>query len=89
MISENDFTCQKLWALLENNTITNFDPVKEAFRVYDPNGTGFVDVDVLKQIMSRMGYGEMSKDDVEVTPIAHSRARAHILHTHTHTHNRC
>ena len=66
LISEPNFTVDTLWTLLENNTITNFDPVKEAFRVYDPNGTGFVDTDVLKQIMHRMGYGEMSRDDMEV-----------------------
>lgn len=66
LISEPHFTADTLWSLLENNTITNFDPVREAFRVYDPNNTGFVDHEVLKQIMSRMGYGEMSKDDMDV-----------------------
>jgi calmodulin len=66
LISEPNFTVDTLWSLLENNTITNFDPVKEAFKVYDPNGTGYVDTEVLRQIMSRMGYGEMSKEDMEV-----------------------
>jgi len=66
LISEPNFTVDTLWGLLENNTITNFDPVKEAFRVYDPNNTGYVDTEVLKTIMSRMGYGDMSKDDMEV-----------------------
>jgi Ca2+-binding EF-hand superfamily protein len=66
LISEPNFTVDTLWSLLENNTITNFDPVKEAFRVYDPNGTGYVDQEVLKQIMGRMGYGDMSKDDMDV-----------------------
>lgn len=41
-------------------------PYVQAFKVYDPNETGFVDADVLKQIMSRMGYGEMTKEDMEV-----------------------
>eukprot|EP00756_Hemistasia_phaeocysticola_P002714 Hpha_TRINITY_DN11841_c1_g1::TRINITY_DN11841_c1_g1_i1::g.2062::m.2062/K02183/CALM; calmodulin len=66
LISEPNFTVDTLWNLLENNNITNFDPVKEAFKVYDPNETGFVDPDMLKQIMTRMGYGEMSKEDMEV-----------------------
>ena len=66
LISEPSFTVETLWNLLENNTITNFDPVREAFRVYDPTGTGFVDVEVLNQIMSRMGYGDMTRDDMEV-----------------------
>ena len=66
LISEPNFTVDSLWSLLENNAITNFDPVREAFRVYDPNNTGFVDVDTLNQIMSRMGYGDMTKDDMDV-----------------------
>lgn len=66
LISEPNFTVETLWSLLENNTITNFDPVKEAFRAYDPGNTGYVDPEVLKQIMARMGYGDMTKDDMEV-----------------------
>ena len=66
LISEPNFTVDVLWNLLENNSITNFDPVKEAFRVYDPNNTGFVDTETLSQIMSRMGYGDMSKEDMDV-----------------------
>eukprot|EP00999_Lentomonas_sp_LEN2_P002734 NODE_606_length_1330_cov_73.290108_g567_i0.p1 GENE.NODE_606_length_1330_cov_73.290108_g567_i0~~NODE_606_length_1330_cov_73.290108_g567_i0.p1 ORF type:complete len:231 (-),score=39.03 NODE_606_length_1330_cov_73.290108_g567_i0:532-1224(-) len=66
LISEPNFTVDTLWNLLQNNNITNFDPVREAFKVYDPNDTGFVDPEVLKQIMSRMGYGEMTKEDMDV-----------------------
>jgi Ca2+-binding EF-hand superfamily protein len=66
LISEPNFTVDSLWSLLENNAITNFDPVREAFRVYDPNNTGYVDVETLNQIMSRMGYGDMTKDDMDV-----------------------
>jgi Ca2+-binding EF-hand superfamily protein len=67
LISEPNFTVDKLWSLLENNTVTNFDPVKEAFRVYDPNGTGFVDTEVLKGIMKNLGYGsDLTADDLEV-----------------------
>ena len=66
LISEPNFTVDTLWSLLENNTISNFDPVKEAFRVYDPNNTGYVDPESLKQIMGRMGYGNMTADDMEV-----------------------
>ena len=65
LISEPNFTVDALWALLENNTISNFDPVREAFRVYDPEGTGFVDVQTLNHIMSRMGYGEMTSEDLD------------------------
>ena len=66
LISEPNFTVDTLWSLLENSTITNFDPVQEAFRVYDPSKTGFIDTAELQQIMGRMGYGEMTSDDMEV-----------------------
>ena len=35
-------------------------------QVYDPQDTGYVDSDVLRGIMSRMGYGELTKEDMEV-----------------------
>ena len=67
LISEPNFTVDKLWSLLENNTVTNFDPVKEAFAVYDPNHTGYVDTEVLKNIMKNLGYGsDLQPDDLEV-----------------------
>jgi len=66
LISEPNFTVDTLWNLLENNNIMNFDPVKEAFKVYDPHDTGYVDSEVLKGIMARMGYGEMTSEDMEV-----------------------
>ena len=40
--------------LLKDNQLTNFDPVKEAFKVYDPNDTGFVDMEVLASGFSRI-----------------------------------
>lgn len=33
----------------------------DPFQVYDPHDTGFVDSEVLRGIMSRMGYGELTK----------------------------
>ena len=66
LVSEPNFTVETLWNLLENNTVTNFDPVREAFRVYDPNNTGYVDRDVLATVMGRMGYGEMTPEDMQV-----------------------
>ena len=66
LISEPNFTVDTLWNLLDNNSISNFDPVKEAFKVYDPEDSGFVDTAVLRTIMSRMGYGDMTKEDMDV-----------------------
>ncbi|KAJ9446358.1 Calmodulin-2 [Diplonema papillatum] len=66
LISEQNFTVDTLWNLLDSNTIMNFDPVKEAFKVYDPQESGYVDPEVLKSVMSRMGYGDMTREDLDV-----------------------
>jgi calmodulin len=60
LINEPTFTVDSLWNLLENPNFMNEDPVKEAFKVFDPHNTGYLDSEVLKGIMSRMGFGEMS-----------------------------
>ena len=51
--------------LLANNELGNYDPVKEAFEVYDPQGTGFVDRD-LRSIFENLGYGEITDEDLAV-----------------------
>lgn len=50
--------------------------VKEAFKVYDPHDTGFVDMEILKGIFVNLGFGDMSHDDVQAS---------RCLHTHIHT----
>lgn len=55
-----------LHRLLVNNELTNFDPVKEAFKVYDPHDTGYVDIEVLKSIFTNLGFGDITADDVQV-----------------------
>uniref|UniRef100_A0A7S3D8C7 EF-hand domain-containing protein n=1 Tax=Palpitomonas bilix TaxID=652834 RepID=A0A7S3D8C7_9EUKA len=66
LISEPEFNLKTLTRLLENNEITNFDPVREAFKVYDPHDTGYIDVDTLRHIFSNLGFGELSPDDVDI-----------------------
>lgn len=44
-----------------------FDPVFEAFRVYDPTGRKkCVDTEILGQIMARIGYGELSDEELSL-----------------------
>jgi Ca2+-binding EF-hand superfamily protein len=66
LISEPEFSYKTLHKLLVNNELAGFDPVKEAFKVYDPHDTGFVDVEVLKTIFSNLGFGEVNEDDLSV-----------------------
>ena len=42
--------------------VKNFDPVAEAFKVYDPSNTGFVDTEVLREIFQSLGFGEITDD---------------------------
>jgi calmodulin len=55
-----------LKALLLDNDLANFDPVAEAFKVYDPSGTGFVELSTLRDVFRRLGFGELSEEDVSV-----------------------
>jgi Ca2+-binding EF-hand superfamily protein len=54
-----------LRALLEGNEITNFDPVGEAFKCWDPHNTGYADVSTMRAIFARLGM-DLSDDDVKV-----------------------
>lgn len=66
LISEPNFTKETLRNLLANNELGQFDPVKEAFKVYDPHGTGYVDNATLRSIFENLGYGEITDDDLDV-----------------------
>ncbi|KPA82155.1 hypothetical protein ABB37_03287 [Leptomonas pyrrhocoris] len=43
---------------------SGFDAVAEAFRVYDPRNTHYVDKEVLSRIMAQIGFGELSEKDL-------------------------
>ena len=66
LISEANFTKDTLRQLLANNELGNYDPVKEAFKVYDPHNTGFVDHETLRGIFENLGYGEITDEDLGV-----------------------
>ena len=57
---------EELYALLKDNQLTNFDPVKEAFKVYDPNETGFVDMGIVREFFQNLGYGDISDEDAKI-----------------------
>ena len=61
-----ELTLTDLQDLLVNNEVVNFDPVAEAFKVYDPHGTGFVDTDILRNIFQGLGFGEISEEDLKI-----------------------
>jgi Ca2+-binding EF-hand superfamily protein len=64
--NQQEITFEDLYELLKDNQLTNFDPVKEAFKVYDPNDTGFVDMEVVKEFFANLNYGDISDDDAKI-----------------------
>ena len=66
MNNQSELTLDDLRTLLENNEIKNFDPVAEAFKVYDPQETGYVDTQVLKGIFEKLGFGTITKEDIQI-----------------------
>eukprot|EP01028_Stygiella_incarcerata_P011806 TRINITY_DN68872_c0_g2_i1.p1 TRINITY_DN68872_c0_g2~~TRINITY_DN68872_c0_g2_i1.p1 ORF type:complete len:276 (-),score=98.42 TRINITY_DN68872_c0_g2_i1:48-875(-) len=66
LIDDPNFTLDKLYELLSTNDLGHFDPVREAFKVYDPRDTGYVDPDMLRGIMSGLGHGVITEEDMNV-----------------------
>ena len=66
LLGEGNFTKETLRSLLENNDLGAYDPVAEAFKAFDPNGTGYADVDTVRHIFGSLGFGEIDDDDLKV-----------------------
>merc|ERR1711904_391080 len=64
--NQPEISFEELYDLLKDNQLTAFDPVKEAFKVYDPNDTGFVDMSVVREFFQNLGYGEISDEDAKI-----------------------
>jgi Ca2+-binding EF-hand superfamily protein len=66
MSNQPELTFEQLYAMLADNELSNFDPVAEAFKIYDPLETGFIDMSVLTDIFSHLGFGKLTDDDLKV-----------------------
>ena len=66
MNNKPELTLSDLKDLLLDNEVTNFDPVAEAFKVYDPDGTGFVDIRTLQGMFENLGFGEVTDEDLTI-----------------------
>lgn len=80
MGDESELTLDSLRALLMDNEIADFDPVAEAFKVYDPEGTGYVDIDLMKKIFEKLGFEDLSDEDVEILVRWFGCDRLHCCH---------
>ena len=66
MNNRKEITFADLEELLTDNEITNFDPVAEAFKLYDPDEEGSIPGSRLREIFSAYGFGDMSETDYQV-----------------------
>jgi calmodulin len=66
MNDEDDISEEFLRALLLGNEVTDFDPVAEAFKAYDPEETGFISREMLRYVFERLGYGALCEEDLNV-----------------------
>ncbi|CAD7952736.1 unnamed protein product [Amoebophrya sp. A25] len=64
--NQSEITFDELRDLLKDNTLKNFDPVKDAFKVYDPNDTGAIDMAVVQELFQGLGFGEISDEDAQL-----------------------
>eukprot|EP01083_Nonionella_stella_P020420 56624_1 len=51
---------------LIDNELTNYDPVAEAFKIYDPDESGFINTEVLRSIFSQLGFGRITNEDLAI-----------------------
>jgi Ca2+-binding EF-hand superfamily protein len=63
---KNDIKAKDLYELLGQNELNDFDPLAEAFKLLDPNATGQLDIDRLRQVFKGLGYGDIEKKDLEI-----------------------
>eukprot|EP00761_Pharyngomonas_kirbyi_P014689 gb/GECH01014719.1/.p1 GENE.gb/GECH01014719.1/~~gb/GECH01014719.1/.p1 ORF type:complete len:224 (+),score=73.22 gb/GECH01014719.1/:1-672(+) len=66
LVDQSHFTEDTLYDLLRDNDVTDFDPVAEAFKVYDPHETGYMNEDILKGVMESLGYGKLPPEEIQI-----------------------
>ena len=66
MNDKTKLTKKELVELLTHNEVTGFDPAAEAFKVVDPTNSGLADLDTVKALFERMGFSNLSKDDMDI-----------------------
>ena len=52
--------------MLRDNDLDHWDPSKDCFRIFDPNDTGYLDVSVLQTMLQKMGFSNVTDDEVRL-----------------------
>lgn len=83
MNNKKDLSMEDIEELLLDNDVSNFDPIAEAFKAFDPNGEGFLDTTKLREIFIIYGFGDLNDEELEILKrVCHCRS---IISTHINT----
>ena len=66
MNNQNEISFDELNQLLRDAHLGSFDPVREAFKIYDPENTGFVDPGLIRNFFEAMGFGQLDDEDMRI-----------------------
>lgn len=66
MNNKKELNIDDLKDLLLENEISNFDPVAEAFKIFDSKGEGTLDESKLRAAFMSFGFGELSDEEFEI-----------------------
>jgi Ca2+-binding EF-hand superfamily protein len=66
MNNKKEMSMEDIKELLMDNEITNFDPVAEAYRVFDQNGDGALSGDKLRAAFAAYGLGELADEELDI-----------------------
>ena len=65
MLGKQSLTQQDIAELLSSSPpMPGFDPVQEAFRVFDPSSSGHVDAELLRSLLLSFGLTELTRADM-------------------------
>jgi calmodulin len=64
--NRKETSVEELTALLLDNQVTQFDPVYEAFRAYDPQGDGCISKDNMAAVFTHLGLPPLGQNDVDM-----------------------
>jgi calmodulin len=66
MNNKKEMNLEDLKDLLTDNEINQFDPIAEAFKAFDPECTGVINEDILRQTFITFGLGELSDEELDI-----------------------
>ena len=64
--NRKDISMHELTELLLENDLSQFDPVFEAYKAYDPRGTGYISKENIEKVFSNLGFPVLTDGDLDV-----------------------